>query len=572
MQGKKELIAIGAILMISLCSCATTFQRPSCASLAGKEIKADKIGLPTTGAVITSAAVVPAAPRTTDPQTGGIVLPMPEYCKVEGMIRPVDPKAPPIRYELHLPTDWNGKSFHFGGGGLDGVVIYDTVPILGAIKGATYPERPDSPLPIMRGYATYGSDSGHNSPIFDATFALNDESLLNFAYAALKKVKDTAFEIITLYYGKPPKHNYFYGSSNGGRQGHTVVQRFPDDYDGVIAAVPIISEEGTHIHDNAALTSLAKGGWMNKKKIELIEKSTTDLCDALDGLKDGIISKYGKLDPNLGWHAACPHDASVLRCPSGSDEGDMCLSDAQLATVRVLRDRFVFPFKLASGTTDYVGYGAMGGEAGPNMWLPADIGGKAPPVPQPPGIWFSPDVPLVAYFGHANMRFMVARDPNFQTYDFDPVRYKDRIQFLSSIMDSINPDISRFMGRGGKLIMKENTCDYFRSMFLGVNYYKSLLDKFGEPTVDKSVRLYVAAGADHFGQGAPSQADLISTLEEWVEKGIAPPKNIVAVDMNPTSFKVRSSRPMCGYGLYPKYKGSGDPKDASSFTCVPLID
>lgn len=572
MQVRKGLIAIGAILMVSLCSGAFAFDQPSCASLAGKEIKADRIGLPTTGAVITSAAVVPAAPRTIDPDTGGIVLPVPEYCKVQGIIRPVDPKAPPIRYEVHLPKDWNGRSFHFGGGGLDGVVIYDTVPILGAIKGATYPERPDSPMPIMRGYATFGSDSGHNSPIFDATFALNDESLLNFAYAALKKVKDTAFEIITLYYGKPPKHNYFYGSSNGGRQGHTVVQRFPDDYDGVIAAVPIISEEGTHIHDNAALSTLAKGGWMNKKKIELIEKSTTDLCDELDGLKDGIISKYGKLVPKLGWHAACPHDATVLRCPSGADEGDTCLSDAQLATVRMLRDRFVFPFKLASGATDYVGYGAMGGEAGPNMWLPADIGGKAPPVPQPPGVWFSPDTPLVAYFGHANMRFMVARDPNFQTYDFDPVPFKDRIQFLSSIMDSINPDISKFMARGGKLIMKENTCDYFRSAFLGINYYKSLLDKFGESTVDKSVRLYVAVGADHFGQGAPSQADLISTLEEWVEKGIAPPKNIVAVDMDPTNFRVRSSRPMCGYGLYPRYKGSGDPKDASSFTCVPLMD
>jgi feruloyl esterase len=449
---------------------------------------------------------------------------------------------------------------HFGGGGFNG-----TVPTEGTNR-----ERPDSPKPLARGYATFGSDSGHTGG--DGSFALNKEALVNFAYEALKKAKDAAFEIMKLYYGEPPKYSYFYGASEGGREGYTVAQRFPKDYDGVIALDPIINLVGTHIHDNATLTTLAKGGWMNNNKIALLDKSTLDLCDELDGLKDGIISKYGILDPERGWKAACPHDAAALRCPTGEDEGDGCLSDAQLATVNMLRNQFELPFKLVSGSTGYVGFGAMGGESGAQAWDTAEIGSQPPPKPQPPGIW---DIrkfgtATIPYYGHNNVRFLISQDPNFQTYDFNSLAYKDRIQYLSSILDSIDSDISAFMKRGGKLIMREDTCDYFRSPFLGINYYKSLLDKFGGKRVDGSVRLFVAVGANHFGQSAPSQADLVTLVENWVEKRTAPPKNIVAVDMDPSTLKVRSSRPMCGYGLYPRYNGKGDPKAASSFTCTSL--
>jgi len=341
--------------------------------------------------------------------------------------------------------------------------------------------------------------------------------------------------------------------------------------------VPIISEEPTHVHDNAVLTALAPlpiggGGWMNKNKIKLITDSTNALCDANDGVVDGIISKYGVLDPVLGWHAACQHDVSVLRCAGGVDTGDTCLSDAQIAAAKVIRDRFTLPFTLPNGNNGYVGYGAMGGESNATAWDTVVVGSQPPPVPQPPGVWSSSayGVGNIAYYGHTNMRYLVAQNPNFQTYNFNPLPYEARIKFLSSILDSINPDISAFLDKGGKLIMKENTCDYHRSTFLGINYYKSLLDKFGEKTVDQSVRLYVAVGANHFGSFAPSQADLISLLEDWVERHKAPPKNIVGVTMDPKTFDVTASRPMCGYGLYPKYNGSGDVNDASSFTCEPL--
>jgi feruloyl esterase len=517
------------------------------------------MGLPTKGAIVISAELIAATPRTDK------TVATPEYCSVQGVINPVDSEAPPIKFEVHLPTEWNHRSIHFGGGGFNGSVPTD--------ESSTNRERPDSPRPIARGYVTFGSDSGHSGPGYDGSFALNNEALLNFAYEALKKTKDAAFEIMHRYYGAYPKYGYFYGASEGGREGYTVTQRFPKDYNGVIALDPILSLMGSHIHDNATLTTLAHGGWMNSNKIALVTKSTLDLCDEGDGLKDGVISKYGVLDPVLGWKAACPHDATRLRCPTGKDEGDWCLSDAQLATVNMLRNPFVLPFKLVSGSTGYIGFGAMGGESDAMSWAMAQIGSQPPPVPQPPGVWdiSKYGAPMVPSFGHNNVRFLIAQNPNFQTYDFDPVPYQTRIQYLSSILDSINPDISEFMKHGGKLIMREDTCDHFRSPFLGINYYKSLLDKFGEKKVDSSVRLFVAVGANHFGQSAPSKADLISLLENWVEKGTAPPKNIVGVDMDPGDLRIRASRPMCGYGLYPRYNGTGDPKDASSFTCTPLL-
>ncbi|HVN24356.1 MAG TPA: tannase/feruloyl esterase family alpha/beta hydrolase [Syntrophorhabdales bacterium] len=540
--------------------------KSDCAALSGMIIAKDKIALPTNGAISSSATLVPATSQTVD-ANGNVVPAVPEYCKVLGSIAPLDPKSPPINFEVNLPTKWNEKSMHYGGGGLNGILITGLAQ--------PYPQPPNSPTPLDRGYATFGSDSGHQGG-GNAAFGLNKESLLNFCYEQLKKTKDAAFHIIKTYYGKVPKHSYFDGNSEGGREAHTVTQRYPDDYDGVIALAPIINEEGTHIHDNAMLTAFAPapiggGGWMNANKIKLIADSTNARCDAQDGLADGIISKYGFLDPDLGWRAACQHDVSVLRCDGGLDTGNTCLSDTQIAAVHVIRDRFVLPFKLPSGSTGYVSYGAMGGEDKLNGWAGPILGTTIPPVPQPPGIMPSEGIGGVAYFGHTNMRFFVAQDPDFQTYNFDPVPYKSRIEYLSSIIDSIDPDISKFLHRGGKLIMKDNTADYHRSVFLGVNYYKSLLDRFGEPTVENSVRLYVAVGANHFGQNAPSQADLVTLLENWVEKGIAPPKNIDGVTMDPKTFNVTASRPMCGYGLYPKYSGSGDPNIASSFVCTPLM-
>lgn len=567
---------VASILISGLSLCSTTYAdwndklpfyevvnaQQRCESLKDVTIKAADIGLPTNGAVITSATLQAATPQTGGGNTN-IVLAIPEYCKILGHIDPIDPTAPPINFQISLPTKWNKRSMQFGGGGFNGSVVDGL--------GTRFPQPQNDPRPITRGYATFGSDSGHTGN--NASFGLNDEALRNFAYEQLKKTKDTAFHVIKSYYGNYPKYRYFNGHSEGGREGHAVMQRFPEDYDGVIAVVPILNIESSHLHDNAILTALAFGGLMNKAKINLLTKSTLDACDELDGVKDGVISKYGTLDPRSGkWKAACNHDVEVLRCKSGADEGDHCLSDAQVAAVKLIREPFVLPYTLASGSPGYQGLGAMGGENNPGAWDTVRMGTVPPPTTQPPGLWSLAGVPNIPIYGHSNVRYLVAQDPNFQTYNFDTWlmrRYEKRIQYLSSILDTLNPDISKFQKHGGKLIMKENTSDYHRTTFLGLNYYKSLLDKFGKKQVSRFVRLYASVGPDHFGRNEASEIDLITLIENWVEKGIAPPNNVTGVLTDPKTFDVLKSRPACGYGLYPKYKG-GDPNVFSSFICAPL--
>src|SRR6266849_11159910 len=203
-----------------------------CAALAGRSIEPKLIGLASGAAGVTSAAIerMPASPVTPEPSVA--------YCRVLGEIAPRDPAAPPIRFEINLPESWNRKAVQYGGGGFNGVLITGLDPLRDA--------RLDTPVPVARGYATWGTDSGHDNaklPEIQA-FALNDEALENFAFAAYKKVRDTAVEIARLRYGEAPRRVYFYGGSEGGREGMTMAQRFPADFDGIVSQVPVINWVG----------------------------------------------------------------------------------------------------------------------------------------------------------------------------------------------------------------------------------------------------------------------------------------------------------------------------------------
>ena len=203
-----------------------------CAALAGHSIEPMLIGLPSGAASVTSAAIehLAASPAAPEPSVA--------YCKVLGEIAPRDPAAPPIRFEINLPESWNRKAVQYGGGGFNGVLITG----LDALRDA----RLDTPVPVARGFATWGTDSGHDNaklPEIQA-FALNDEALENFAFAAYKKVRDVAVEIARLHYGEAPRRIYFYGGSEGGREGLTMAQRFPADFDGIVSVVPVINWVG----------------------------------------------------------------------------------------------------------------------------------------------------------------------------------------------------------------------------------------------------------------------------------------------------------------------------------------
>jgi hypothetical protein len=504
-------------------------QVDECAGLAGIVIPAAEIGLATTGAEVQSATLVAATSST------------PEYCRVEGVISPVDPAAPNIRFRVNLPSEWNGKAMHFGGGGFNGSVV--------AATGGAPSAPPGAPTPLARGYTTFGSDSGHVGG--NASFGLNDEALVNFGYAALKKSRDVAVVLINARYGSDPDYTYFVGSSQGGREAVTVAQRFPADYDGILSRVPVLNFTALQIAGNRMGSALlaANGGWMNGTEIALLSERTMAACDPIDGVSDGIISKY----------QGCDFDPAVLRCDGGADTGDDCLSDAQISALELLRSPLEFDDPLANGVPSYPSWPIGHEAASLAVWW---MSGSPPPAVQPPGA--SPGGALAVNFGAQTVRYFIAQDPTLQTYDFDhndPL-WRDRIQEVSAIVDSTDPDLSAFHASGGKLIIQEHMGDYAQSPYAGIQYYQSIVDTLGKGQTDKFVRLYVSPGADHGGANTPSQVDWVTVLEEWVENRDAPPGDLEMLQTDPTE----RARPACEYPEWPRYK-NGDPDDASSFKC-----
>jgi feruloyl esterase len=481
----------------------------------------------------------------------------PEFCKVIGTIAPLDPSAPVITFELNLPTAWNGKALQYGGGGFNGTLVTALGPALDAPPGA--------PTPLAQGYLTFGTDSGHQASSLPEpqAFALNDEALQNFAYGAYKKVRDVAVEVATLRYGRRPARLYYMGTSEGGREGLTMAQRFPTDYDGIISRVPVINWTALqHAGHRSGLTQ-QRGGWLNPSKVTLVGRSILQACDALDGLSDGIVSNY----------LACgsAFKAEALRCPTGTDEGDICLSNPQVAALDAVHAPFEFSFDLENGVRAYPGFG-YGGEAqagGFPQWV---TGGRAAVFPASTG---GAALGQQWSFGNAVIRYFVLRNSQADPFAYAPEQHSDRVRQISALMDSTNPDLSAFARRGGKIIVKEHMADYAQSPFAGIRYYQSVVAKMGQVAVDQFMRLYVTPGVNHGGAGVssitgepvPQYDDLLDALDGWVERK-APPGDLVqtSVDPSPPSA-VTASRPMCRFPAFPRYRGSGDPKKATSFTC-----
>ncbi|MFW3171704.1 tannase/feruloyl esterase family alpha/beta hydrolase [Geodermatophilus sp. CPCC 206100] len=515
---------------------AATGGGTGCAELAGTEVAAGAIGLPTGGAVVDSATVVPAA------------APLGEYCDVRFTVRRVDPAAPDIHARVNLPADWNGRAMHFGGGGYNGTVPEAT--------GNAPSAPPGTVPPLGRGYATFAGDSGHTGG--NATFALNDEALVNFGYAALKKTRDVAMELVRARYGADPASTYFVGSSQGGREGLTVAQRFPDDYDGVLSRVPVVPFTGLQLAGNRVGAAVAAGGWMDPAEIALLTDATFAACDGLDGVVDGLIARYPDCDP----------DPAALLCPATVDPATSttCLSQAQVDLVRTVRSDLEFDARMAHGVRSYPGWPAGHEAASWPFWitgaapLPAD---QLPGSVQPGGV--PPGGSAVGNFGAQWVRYAIARDPDLDTWSFDPddPRWRERIETVSEIVDSTDPDLSAFRAGGGKLIVQEHFGDYAQSGFAGARYFESVVDELGRRKTADFARLYVSPGADHGGQGAPALVDWVGLLEAWVEQGEAP-RDVV---LSGAVGDVARTLPACQYPEWPRYR-SGPVEDAASYVCV----
>ncbi|UUX95240.1 tannase/feruloyl esterase family alpha/beta hydrolase [Aquabacterium sp. J223] len=528
----------------------------SCAEMAGRTVPADQIGLPTTGARVTAAVTV--AP------SGSGAAARPEHCLVSGEIAPVDPTAPSIRFNLALPTVWNQKALMLGGGGLDG-----TVPnVVGNVSAGPT----DQPLPIGRGYAVFGSDSGHQAgPLasLDASFGLNDEALHNYNSGdALKKTRDVAMLLIQARYGQKPVRSYFSGGSTGGREALTAIQRWPADWDGAIAWYPARAGMVSILGGHRMSRALAQpGAYPNAAKREALFKSAVQTCDAFDGVSDGIIGHQDRCNAVFDPSTALV-DGAPLRCPGGADTGDTCLSDAQITAMKVINTPTNLNY-LASGETQHPGYNIWGADTGIYTWnTPVQptvnflaFNRSAPVLPMPA------DAPYISIYTDQWIKYHVTRDPGYNSLSLDPENpgaWASRISFLSTTLDA-KTDLSGFAARGGRLLMAHGLNDVLVSSRSTRAYYNTLVSQMGLQGLRGFARYYEVPGYNHAASSVFNATwDSLTTLENWVEKATVPGEQIT----RDTVGVPGRTRPMCEYPKWPQYKGSGDVNAAASFACV----
>jgi feruloyl esterase len=451
---------------------------------------------------ITSASLIPAGVR------------LPEYCRVQGH---VDTE---IGFEVRLPTGWNGKFYFQGNGGFAG-----NIPVAGP--------------GLVRGYAVAATDTGHQGalpgPAGDASWALNNpERQVNFAYRAVHVVTGAAKQIVQAFYGHLPERSYFEGCSTGGRQGLMEAQRYPTDFNGIIAGAPALDQTGAVMAENWNAQALHVAP-IPMDKVSLIASAVLEECDARDGLRDGLIS-----DPRR-----CRFDPGRLQCPA-ADAPD-CLTPEQVRAVRMI---YSGPVN-SEGERVYPGF-PQGHEDGADGW-PLWITGNG----------FVP--PRAFSFQDQFLRFFIF-DPTFDwltfNFDTDPARLAPTAEFLNAT----DPDLSVLKANGGKLIMWQGWSDPNLTPFRLVPYF--LATAFGDGDDEdraRFLRLFMAPGVHHCGGGrGPNTFDLLTALENWVEGGVAPDRIIAS---HSTGGVVDRTRPLCPYPLEARYVGTGSIDDAVNFVC-----
>lgn len=460
---------------------------------------------------------------------------LPAFCRVTGEMRPTPDSR--IRFEVWLPTDtWNGRILGTGNGGFAGDVGYT--------QFAAY---------LQRGFAVSGTDAGHQAEGTDASWAYNHpEKVKDFGWRAIHLTAQTAKQIAAAFYGKPAAKSYFDSCSDGGREALMEAQRFPGDYDGILAGAPA-----------NAWTSLVTGGagvmqalmanpaaYVPDRKLAFLQKAALAACDTLDGVHDGVIG-----DP-----AKCHFNPQTLLCKG--DDASSCLTQPQIDAVKVL----YAGVKDEHGALIFPGY-TMGDETSWGPWV----------VGQDPGGALGPRF-VENYF-----RYMVTGDPTFDVLkaNLDDLLRQSRAR-ESANLDATNPDLSRFAARGGRLILYQGWNDPAISPFNTVAYYKSVEKKMGADKTASFARLYMIPGMQHcaggpgataFGQlglatAASPKYGLFDSLENWVEHGAPDPTVIATKYKTGMSGDPDFTRPLCAWPKVARYTGSGDPNSAASFTCA----
>ncbi|MFC3051947.1 tannase/feruloyl esterase family alpha/beta hydrolase [Kordiimonas pumila] len=438
-----------------------------------------------------------------------------------------------LKFEARLPLEgWNKRLVMVGGGGFDGLLI-DTPDFV-------------SPSIMTDRYVAVMTNGGHTSPLptsyFDADFALNAQQLVDFTYLSEHRALPVVKELVAAVYGQRPERNYFEGCSMGGHDALMESQRFPYDFDGIIARAPAGNVMGLFVKFHQIAEAVDKAGALSDAQQMLLENAVLKSCDMADGLKDGIVSNSN----------ACAFDITTLQCDTASADRETCLSEQQIALVSAITS----PYTSHVTGIEHSGFsitGAANKEAwGEYIWPKLVQGGNS----------------LQGLFSGGFIRSFITRDPDYKLESWHADDWKASLGHIESLFQAANPDISKFTQNGGKLLLWHGVADSSVSATDTIGYYQNVIDTIGQQEADKSVELFLAPGVGHCRHGSgPDKVDLLSAMANWVEKGVAPSQQLVVTAKKDDAGNDLLTRPLCKYPLYPEYDGTGDPNLASSFSC-----
>jgi feruloyl esterase len=463
--------------------------------------------------VITAAEIVAAGaykPPSAQPGPEQPSLNLPARCRVAAILKPSSDSE--IAIEVWMPaTDWNGKFQAVGNGGWAGVISYQAMA-----------------LAIQEGYAAASTDTGHQGAGLDASFALgHPEKITDFSYRAVHEMTVRAKAMITSFYGRGPRLSYWNGCSTGGRQGLMEAQKYPEDFDGIIAGAP--ANYQTHLHAWSVAVGVAalrdKESNLTPANLALINKAVVAACDAADGVKDGLLN-----DPRQ-----CHFDPSALLCRTNTS--DNCLTAAQVEAVK----KIYAPVKTQSGALIF-----------PTLQPGSELGwGALAGGPEPASV------------ATGTFAYLVYKDPKWDWHTFDAER-DTALADSTDIINATKPDLSAFQSRGGKLLMYHGWNDQLIAPENSVNYYSSVLEHMG-PNQGNWYRLFMAPGMQHCRGGpGPDQFSVMGAMERWRESGVAPDQIIAS---HTAGNRVDMTRPLCPYPQTAQWKGVGNTDDAANFAC-----
>lgn len=511
MRSRLMSLTIGALLLGGMAGpqAQTSSVTPSatCEALA-------KVALP--DATITTAEAVPAGftppgGRGGRGRGGAPAAPLPPFCRVAATLTPT-PQSD-IKVEVWLPLEWNGRLLAVGNGGWAGAISY-----------------PAMSTALTAGFATVSTDTGHTGGT--PSFAIErPEGVIDYAYRSEHEMTSKAKQLITAFYGRPAQFSYWDGCSTGGKQALTEAQRYPEDFNGIIAGAPA----NYMIHLHAAQTNIAQaldrtpGSRIPAEKFPMIQAAAVAACDANDGLKDGLID-----DPRR-----CGFDPGTLLCKAGDEAS--CLTAAQVETVRTIYRPLTHP---NTGAVIFPGL-MPGSEA---LWGTS----VAQPLP----------------FPMQTFQYVIFKNPAWDYHSFNVATDVDTADRMDGgANNATDPNLAPFFNRGGKLLMYHGWSDHHISPVNSINYYASVLQAVADPAkTSSSVRLFMAPGMAHCGGGdGPDTFDRVGAILAWVENGTTPDRLIAS---KATGGQVTRTRPLCPYPQVARWSGTGSGDDAANFRCV----